>query len=338
MTQDTRNLVAAAAAMLLAFATTGAYAEERQSNGAVSYASTQGEPAAIFLTDEFGKDPIQITRPEGIDAHPSFSPDGRKIAFSRSVAGNFDTYVMNTDGSGVQRLTTSAAVDLVPSFSHDGKRIAALVKGLLFGPDGAAFSPTHTRNDDRLYGYYVSQTVLKHGAGRCPVARVPAAEIEAAVIQQIRRMLRAPEVVVATWRASQPECEGVREALAALDPLRGRTLSHPAGAHCSVADRPRGHWHRRTEVEVPREGTGTDGDRGRHHDRQGSKGSRLTDQTVTITVPFTNRKRGGRKLILTPEGACSAPTARVRPDSALLKALARGLRWKRMLQEVATRP
>ena len=77
---------------------------------------------------------------------------------------------------------------------------------------------------DRLYRYYVSQTVLKHGAGKCPVARVPAAEIEAAVIDQIRGMLRAPEVVVASWRAAQPECEGlqedeVREALAALDPL-----------------------------------------------------------------------------------------------------------------------
>ena len=54
----------------------------------------------------------------------------------------------------------------------------ALLKGLLFGPDGAAFSPTHTRKGDRLYRYYVSQTVLKHGAGSCPVARVPAGEIE----------------------------------------------------------------------------------------------------------------------------------------------------------------
>ena len=99
-----------------------------------------------------------------------------------------------------------------------------MLKGLLYGPDGAAFSPTHTRKGDRLYRYYVSQTVLKHGAGKCPVARVPAAEIEAAVIGQIRGMLRTPEVVVATWRAAQPECEGlaeedVREALAALDPL-----------------------------------------------------------------------------------------------------------------------
>lgn len=44
----------------------------------------------------------------------------------------------------------------------------ALLKGLLFGPDGAAFSPTHTRKGGRLYRYYVSQTVLKHGAGACP--------------------------------------------------------------------------------------------------------------------------------------------------------------------------
>jgi DNA invertase Pin-like site-specific DNA recombinase len=100
----------------------------------------------------------------------------------------------------------------------------ALLKGLLYGPDGAAFSPTHTRKGDRLYRYYVSQTVLKHGAGNCPIARVPAAEIEAAVFDQIRGMLRAPEVVVATWRAAQPECEGlaedeVRAALSALDPL-----------------------------------------------------------------------------------------------------------------------
>jgi hypothetical protein len=99
-----------------------------------------------------------------------------------------------------------------------------LLKGLLYGPDGAAFSPTHARKGDRLYRYYVSQTVLKHGAGSCAIPRVPAAEIEAAVIDQIRGMLRAPEVVISTWRSAQPECEGlaeddVRAALATVDPL-----------------------------------------------------------------------------------------------------------------------
>ena len=49
--------------------------------------------------------------------------------------------------------------------------------------------------------------------------------------------------------------------------------------------------------------------------------------TVTIHVPFHIVKRGGRKEMQLPEGA---PTQR-RPDSALVKALARAFRWKRML-------
>jgi len=108
--------------------------------------------------------------------------------------------------------------------NHTRSQTPALLKGLLFGPDGAAFSPTHTRKVGRLYRYYVSQTVLKHGAGACPVARVPAAEIEAAVVERLRGMLRAPEAVIATWRAARPESGGlseddVRQALTALDPL-----------------------------------------------------------------------------------------------------------------------
>ena len=78
----------------------------------------------------------------------------------------------------------------------------ALLKGLLFGPDGAAFSPTHTRKGDRLYRYYVSQTVLKHGAGACPIGRVPAGEIEAAVIDRLRAVFRQPEIVAGTWKAA----------------------------------------------------------------------------------------------------------------------------------------
>lgn len=59
----------------------------------------------------------------------------------------------------------------------------------------------------------------------------------------------------------------------------------------------------------------------------------MTDQTTTVVVPFTIRKRGGRKLILTPDGTPASQPTRARPDSALLKALARGFRWKKMLQE-----
>ena len=100
----------------------------------------------------------------------------------------------------------------------------ALLKGLLFGPDGAAFSPTHTRKGGRLYRYYVSQTVLKHGAGTCPVGRIPAGEIEAAVIDQLRAVFRQPEIVAGTWKAARARDvdvteADVRAALQQLDPL-----------------------------------------------------------------------------------------------------------------------
>ncbi|RYD46207.1 MAG: recombinase family protein, partial [Verrucomicrobiaceae bacterium] len=100
----------------------------------------------------------------------------------------------------------------------------ALLKGLLFGPDGAAFSPTHTRKGGRLYRYYVSQTVLKHGAGSCPVGRVPAGEIEAVVIDQLRAVFRQPEIVAGTWKASrindsEISAAEVRAALQQIDPL-----------------------------------------------------------------------------------------------------------------------
>jgi site-specific DNA recombinase len=80
-----------------------------------------------------------------------------------------------------------------------------LLKGLIFGPDGAAMSPTHTRKSGRLYRYYTSQTAIKRGKSDCPIRQVPAAEIEPIVIDQIRALLQAPEVVVQTWRAARKQ-------------------------------------------------------------------------------------------------------------------------------------
>jgi hypothetical protein len=53
--------------------------------------------------------------------------------------------------------------------------------------------------------------------------------------------------------------------------------------------------------------------------------------TITVHIPLTFRKRGGRKLVVTPDGAEWAPRPRV--DNAMVKALARAFRWRRMLDE-----
>ena len=102
----------------------------------------------------------------------------------------------------------------------------ALLKGLIFGVDGRAMSPTHSRKNGRLYRYYVAQRVLKGEANDDDgiVRRVSAAEIEAAVVNQVRAMLQQPEVVVGTWLAARAEGPDLtehetREALGRLDPL-----------------------------------------------------------------------------------------------------------------------
>ena len=55
-------------------------------------------------------------------------------------------------------------------------------------------------------------------------------------------------------------------------------------------------------------------------------------QTVTVEVPFTIRKRGGRKQVITPDGASAWLSPRVRIDSTMIKAIARGFRWRKLLE------
>jgi hypothetical protein len=107
---------------------------------------------------------------------------------------------------------------------HTRAQAPALLKGLIFGPTGVAMSPAHTRRNGKLYRYYVSTDVLKRDAAACPIRRVPAAEIENAVIDQLRGLLRAPEIVVRTWQAARQAMGAmseadVHEALNRLDPL-----------------------------------------------------------------------------------------------------------------------
>jgi Tol biopolymer transport system component len=51
------------------------------------------------------------------------SPDGKKIAFDSNAAGNWDIYVINSQGGKPVRLTTTPSNEVKPSWSHDGKWI-----------------------------------------------------------------------------------------------------------------------------------------------------------------------------------------------------------------------
>jgi len=90
-------------------------------------------------------------------------------------------------------------------------RTPALLKGLLFGPNGVAMTPSHTRKRGRLYRYYTSIDYLKRAVADSQLRRIPAAEIEAVVVAQIKAMLQSPEIVVATWRAARQLIKSLSE-------------------------------------------------------------------------------------------------------------------------------
>ncbi len=74
--------------------------------------------------------------------------------------------------------------------------VAYLLKGIVFGNDGRALSPWHTtKKNGRRYRYYVPQRDAKEHAGASGLPRLPAAELESAVLEQLRTVLRAPELL-----------------------------------------------------------------------------------------------------------------------------------------------
>jgi hypothetical protein len=54
-------------------------------------------------------------------------------------------------------------------------------------------------------------------------------------------------------------------------------------------------------------------------------------ETLTIRIPMRLQRRGGRKLIMTPEGA-AVPAPKPRRDETLIKALVRAHRWRRRIE------
>ncbi|MBL0419792.1 recombinase family protein [Ramlibacter sp. AW1] len=70
-----------------------------------------------------------------------------------------------------------------------------LLKGMVFGNDGRALSPHTTKKNGRRYRYYVPQRENKEHAGASGLPRLPAAELESAVLDQVRAVLRSPDLL-----------------------------------------------------------------------------------------------------------------------------------------------
>ncbi len=81
-------------------------------------------------------------------------------------------------------------------------RTPAILKGLLrCGHCDGTFGITYSNKNGRNYRYYHCVKSTNNGDASCPIPNVPAAEIEAAVVSQLRELLRAPETLAAAHQA-----------------------------------------------------------------------------------------------------------------------------------------
>ncbi len=100
----------------------------------IAFHSTRDEGLNVYVMNADGSVTTRLTD-SNLGAYPSWSPDGRLIAFVAPDEDPYSSddrhedrivwniYIMNADGSGVTRLTDNSARDTDPSWSPDGKHV-----------------------------------------------------------------------------------------------------------------------------------------------------------------------------------------------------------------------
>lgn len=91
----------------------------------VAFASDQPANDDIFVIDSNGTGLKRLTENAMIDTDAAWSPDGKQIVFASNRSGEFQLYVMDTDGQNERQLYAAPAIQMRhPAWSPDGKWIA----------------------------------------------------------------------------------------------------------------------------------------------------------------------------------------------------------------------
>ena len=94
----------------------------------------------VWIMNADGTDERPLIVQPGDQRYPSFSPDGRHIAYmSRSEGGTADIWIADADGTGAHMLYDSGREDSAPAWSPDGTKLAFETHGPVESVDGDIF-------------------------------------------------------------------------------------------------------------------------------------------------------------------------------------------------------
>ena len=107
----------------------------------IAFSSDRDGNKEIYVMDADGKNQRRLTEHPGHDWQPSWSPDGKRIAFTSSEVEDIERkrpriYVMDADGKNRRRLSNEFVAEWDPSWSPDGKRIAFTSSGVMEAAGG----------------------------------------------------------------------------------------------------------------------------------------------------------------------------------------------------------
>ena len=102
---------------------TPAWSADRRAIAYTSYLRGYADVLVSFIYEGRLASPADGS-PDNQNWLPSWSPDGSRLAFTSNRDGNPELYVMNADGTDVQRLTDNPAIDTSPTWSPTGAQIA----------------------------------------------------------------------------------------------------------------------------------------------------------------------------------------------------------------------
>jgi dipeptidyl aminopeptidase/acylaminoacyl peptidase len=118
------DLVPVAQRVLVSPSTTGFSALSASATGTVAYRTSAGEKQLVWF-DRDGRTLEHVGQPDDAQLDlASLSPDGRTAAAVRTVNGNTDVWVLDSQRGVPRRLTFDPRSDATPIFSPDGLRVA----------------------------------------------------------------------------------------------------------------------------------------------------------------------------------------------------------------------